>query len=615
MKKKTLGYFVFAVLFLKSAVSFSQKGPAGVGENDGSSTLKAWYRTDNGLITSGTTVDSIRNSSGVRPLSIGEVGTLRPTIVLGAVNGYDEISFNGTNRLRTDLNLTTSNFVTDQATTFVVSRADNTTQTSCVYTTDPLVGTTRFSNHIPWSGTVYYDIGTCCGAGARIYVGGLTGLTNYSVWAYDVNPTSGKQLYRNGSLLRSIAGSSLYTNHSTQRFNIGGYTSGVNGFVGDVTEVIVFNSKINSAQRTIIDNYLSAKYGLTLAIQDMYDEDNVANGNYDHDVAGIGRIDAANIHNSAQGTGSVRISNPSDLNNNEFLFWGHNNGIMQATETADIPSSVEARFDRTWRVSEVNTSNSAVDVGAVDISFDLTGLGPVTASDLRLLVDTNNDGFFADELPISGASDLGSNVFGFSGINLLQNNLRFTLSTINRFVTPLPVVLIDFEAKIKSINEVTISWSTASERDNNYFSVQKSNDGIEWFEFKKIYGKGNSEFLVNYNTTDSKPFIGISYYRLEQIDVSGISTFSDIKIVNNHMAVDYEIELYPNPAKNKIIVRGIKLKKSEIQVFNILGTNITHLLKISQHKNNEIEISIKNIENGTYYLKSEKNKLIFQKSD
>src|SRR5690606_5553693 len=169
--------------------------------------------------------------------------------------------FNGSNRLVTAIGaMTTTNFVTNQASSFVVTRADNTTQTSCVYTTDPLVQTTRFSNHIPWSGTVYYDIGTCCDD--RIQVGGLTGLDNYSVWSYDaINTGTGKQLYRNGTLVQNMGVAALtYNSHATQRFNLGGNTTGSAGFQGDIAEVIIFREKINTAQRHIIQNYLAAKY-------------------------------------------------------------------------------------------------------------------------------------------------------------------------------------------------------------------------------------------------------------------------------------------------------------------------------------------------------------------
>jgi hypothetical protein len=384
-----------------------------------------WYRTDNGVNVSGSTVNSWANSVDHPELNLSETGTNRPTLVTNAINGYPEISFSGTNMLRTTVGaINTSNFVTTQASTFVVARADNTTQTSCVYTTDPLVTTTRFSNHIPWGGIVYYDMGTCCDD--RINVGSLTGLTSYSVWSYDaINTSAGKQLYRNGNLLQNVAVAvTPYNSHATQRFNIGAYGSGTGGFQGDVTEVIVFTQKINTTQRRIIQNYLAAKYGLSLAADELYTMDNPGNGNFDHDVAGIGRVSATDLHTDSRGTGIVRISNPVGLGNNEYFFWGHNNGAMTTTGS-DVPTGVQVRYNRIWRAQEVG------DITSLDVEFDVTDLGSIAGSRLRLLVDTDNDGQFADETPISGAIPLGNNRYKFANVTALTASgsatHRFTL--------------------------------------------------------------------------------------------------------------------------------------------------------------------------------------------
>ncbi len=424
--------FVFFIF----QIGFAQTGPGGVGSNDGTSTLKIWYDASVGVSLTGTLVDVVTNQAGISDLDLSETGGQRPTIVPAAVNGFDAISFSGSNRLETGFNLTTSNFVTNQASSFIVNVADNTTQTSCVYTTSPLIGSSRFTNHIPWSGIVYFDIGVCCGTNARIQVGGLSGLTtNYSFWSYDASPTTGKQLYRNGTLLQNRANTTSFTNHASFRFNLGGNTSGTNGYVGDLTEIIVFNAKINTAQRIIIENYLAAKYGLTSAENDIYTQDIAANGNYDYDVAGIGRVNASNLHIDSQGTGEVRILNPSSLDDNEFLIWGHDNGNFLFDNTTDVSSKITNRLDRVWRVSEKNTSGGTVDVGTIEMRFDLSGIGAINPNLLRILVDSDNDGFFNDELPINTTPiDLGGNIYSFEIIAEIQNDSRFTLGFLRSIV-------------------------------------------------------------------------------------------------------------------------------------------------------------------------------------
>src|SRR5690606_17396017 len=83
--------------FALAILSPATEGPAGVGTVDGTSSLKLWFRTDNGLNVSGTAVNSWANSAGIPALDVSEGGGQRPSVVAGAVNGFSEISFNGSN--------------------------------------------------------------------------------------------------------------------------------------------------------------------------------------------------------------------------------------------------------------------------------------------------------------------------------------------------------------------------------------------------------------------------------------------------------------------------------------------------------------------------------------
>lgn len=595
------------ILFIP-VLSMAQTGPGGVGQNNGSTSLKIWYRTDAGVMYSaGMQIDSLINTAGISALDIGEIGTRRPTLVAGAVNGYDEMSFSGGQRLRSDLTLTTTNFIVDQASSFVVCRADNTTQTSSVYSTAPLV-TQRFSCHIPWDGTVYYDIGACCGTSARIQVPSLINLQNYSIWSYDALPTTGKSLYRNGGFLANTPNTSTYNAHANQRFNIGGNITGSSGFVGDITEIIIFNNKINTAQRIIIENYLAAKYGLSLATNDIYIQDNAGSGNYDHDVAGIGRVDASNIQNDSQGTGIVRVLNPTNLGDNEYLIWGHDNGTLRATELGDVPPGVEARLERVWRVSERNASGTAVDVGNTDMRWDLNGLDPVTASDLRLLIDTDNDGSFSDETPIAGATDLGGGIYGFSSVpgnaSGIRNNRRFTLGTTNIIQTPLPIRLVSFNVTSEDERTVKLEWETVSELNNAFFTVERSLDGYNWETVKTIEGAGDSSSKLYYSTVDENPYSGLSFYRLKQTDIDGKSEYSSVRAVNLKTLESNRLKIYPNPTNNQVNIIGEKFQLDEIIIFNSAGQNVSSLTTITQPNEKTITIDLSSLSKGIYFIKT-----------
>ena len=71
---------------------YSQTGPGGVGANDGSSSLKMWYRPDFG-ITAGTNVSAWQNAAGVAAHDLTAAGANQPTFNASSLNGYDELSF------------------------------------------------------------------------------------------------------------------------------------------------------------------------------------------------------------------------------------------------------------------------------------------------------------------------------------------------------------------------------------------------------------------------------------------------------------------------------------------------------------------------------------------
>jgi hypothetical protein len=597
------GLLILSITFYLTG--YSQTGPGGVGTNDGTSFLKMWYRPDFGITTTGSSIDTWLNGAGEPEHDLLSTGTNRPTLSINSLNQNDELVFDGNDYLETTGTLSTSNFVTNQASSYIVIQR-NATTASWPYSTSPHQ-TNRFSSHISWSnGAVYYDIGTCCSSNARIQISGLSALNNYSYWSYDALSTSGKQLYRNGNLLQNRANTVAYTSHANHTFRIGENSN------SNMTEIIIFRQKVNTAQRIIIENYLSAKYNITAAVNDLFNEDDPENGNYDFDVAGIGRVDLTNLHSDSRGTGIVRILNPTDLNDDEFFIWGHDNGTQQATITADVPVPVNARFERVWRVSEVNTASTAIDVGDIDIRFDLTGLGTVTASDLILLIDTDNDGIFIDETVgtggvISGAVDLGSNIYEFSAVINISNNIRFTLGTINSNQTPLPIELINFEVKPVSQDYVNISWQTKSEINNDYFTIEKSKNNIDWKDLEFISGSGNSSSNLTYSAKDNSPFIGVSYYRLKQTDFNGQQTFSEIKRINLKSYSDNPVNIYPNPSDQKITVIGNIDQVNQITIFNVLGENLTNQVSITKTSQNEFVIDFLNLSKGIYFIKTKQS--------
>ncbi|RYY16367.1 MAG: T9SS type A sorting domain-containing protein, partial [Chitinophagaceae bacterium] len=249
------------------------------------------------------------------------------------------------------------------------------------------------------------------------------------------------------------------------------------------------------------------------------------------------------------------------------------------------------------------STGTAVDVGSIDMHWDLTGFSPILASDLRLLIDTDNDNSFADETPIAGATIAGAGIYQFAGVTAIANGRRFTIATANSLQTPLPVNLTAFRATPVNNESVLLTWQTATEMNNDRFEVERSRDN-NWELVATVKGTANPGQVTNYTTSDPHPYPGLSYYRLKQVDHDGSLKYSAIeKIKIDEITVAFQV--YPNPADQHLFIRGNISNAKSLQVFDQSGKNISHLIgKSSYTRAQGLRIDVSRLSGGLYFIRS-----------
>src|SRR5690606_13994881 len=121
---------------------------------------------------------------------------------------------------------------------------------------------------------------------------------------------------------------------------------------------------------------------------------------------------------------------------------------------------------------------------------------------------------------------------------------------IGNIVNPLPIELISFTGKTVE-NTIELAWSTASERNNEYFTIERTDDGIECEVIGTIDGTGNSSTVKGYSFTDTNPKLGTQYYRLSQTDFNGdTECFDPISV--EFQGIEKAMTVYPNPSINGV---------------------------------------------------------------
>ena len=97
--------------------------------------------------------------------------------------------------------------------------------------------------------------------------------------------------------------------------------------------------------------------------------------------------------------------------------------------------------------------------------------------------------------------------------------------------------MISFDV-VKNVKYNTLKWTTASETNNDYFTVERSKNAILFNEVCKIKGAGSSDIVMNYTIDDNNPYDGITYYRLKQTDYNGIEKYFNIISINNDYIIN-----------------------------------------------------------------------------
>lgn len=116
----------------------------------------------------------------------------------------------------------------------------------------------------------------------------------------------------------------------------------------------------------------------------------------------------------------------------------------------------------------------------------------------------------------------------------------------------LPVKLTNFEVKPLNNNTIVLTWKTQQEANSDYFSIERSTDGLTWKQVGQVAAKGNSTIVVAYAFTDATPAAGTAHYRLKMVDLDNTFMYSEIKTVRSGTIKN--VSVYPNPTHDVVNV-------------------------------------------------------------
>ncbi len=309
-----------------------------------------------------------------------------------------------------------------------------------------------------------------------------------------------------------------------------------------------------------------------------------------------GGATVAECNNMADGISSFTGNVIVDLANNKKITLTNN-----VTINGDFP--ISGGNGSTLSVNGGYTLHVTGDLG--DAANNGVSYEVVTSSD-KIIVDgtlygKNNNAFSGSgsisggSLEVKNGSSCGSPCPVTGGFSSCNSGDAFCTNN-----SVLPVSLIEFSAKAEG-QVVSLKWATASELNFDYFSIERSTDGVSFLEIGQVVGHGTTDERHDYSFVDNNPLNVKLYYRLKTVDFDDYEEYFNIAIVD--FGGTRQVSVYPNPvADGKLNVQFnfIPGKATQVQITDMMGAQ-----KVSydiESTDSQFYLPI-NLEPGTYIIR------------
>ena len=442
-KNRVLFNKITLIIFLISITSINisaQTGPGGIGNNSGAGNLKFWLRGDSVSIDVG--VDTLFDLSGYNNHFIQSTAAYQPANTSN-INGFSVMDFDGAGDFL--INEDGNSYLDGQSafTLLFVIKSDLTSTDKGFFIADYPEGTDD-------SLSIRYDV-----AGA---IGGQTDVITAGTGANGSIESSGNDQSTSNQLITftwiSNTDPELYIDGTQDVLSHGNLTLGSlncsdtviigkgsqdigtgEGWDGLIAEVIYFNRQLKSAERIIVENYLSSRYNLAI-LNDKYTTNSAS---FIYDVVGIG-IESDGKHNGSVSSGFGLYEDNSSLNvNGEYVFAAHDNSLNDIasiqTGTNVTNSGAESAWARDWYLEKLAGSN--VDLRLFfDFGDGIQGGGvPQNITNYRLLYKATPGADYSFVNTTSQGIQSGDQIY-FEVANANIANGYYTIGSIDQTNSP-----------------------------------------------------------------------------------------------------------------------------------------------------------------------------------
>jgi hypothetical protein len=404
--------------------------------------------------------------------------------------------------------------------------------------------------------------------------------------------TAGTAIF-DGSGAQTITGATRFHN-----LEIDNSSSGIT--LGD--EVTVSNvltltdGLINTGTNTIIidNNSTSAIIGHSTAsyINGNLRRKVAATGSYDLPVGSGSNYELANINLTTSTIDYLNASFTNSLTGTSLP-----TSPYLTVDGTDLTEILNSGF---WTITPVTGTSTSYDVTLT--SRGQTNGGTLATQHTVIKRDNSSSAWAAYEGNHINGTQTGTGTAPITAqLTLMSGFSDFAIAKSEKF--PLPVELLFFNA-IANDKTVNLNWETASEINNDYFIVERSANGREYEAIGHVNGNGNSSEINKYVFSDDQPYLGLSYYRLKQVDYDGAFEYSNIEsvMINSIAKLNVSSILDPDFAAS-LLIENPNGSDLIISIFDMSGKSIYSEKIIGSDQSFKLQITKTNLKPGMYIFK------------
>lgn len=435
---------------------------------------------------------------------------------------------------------------------------------------------------VVFTGNININGGTVCNNGtitnSNVNFNSGT-IYNYGTWTKNSALPLGGKFHNYGTL---TIGNSININNNGELYNYLGATLTVGGHLNN-------NYIFKNYGDVKIDGNFSANHA---SVNESYGNMSVSDGN-------------ADINSAFLNEGSLYIKGYIHVNSNGSFTNGTNDrvkidGHYENNSTSINHGSIEVGGNFTNNGGAIFTDNLSITVLG-----NFMNNGTINGD----AVGCNIFSVFGNSVVLNGGASLSS--IDFCG-NSVPGNFTTNYGTIASNVTfctcssggvsPLPIVLTSFTAVCNAGN-VQVDWTTATEINNAFFTILRSEDAVNWEPIHVMAGAGSSNTELHYSYVDNRSLQTTSYYRLQQTDFDGTNEIFDPASVTCNGNLN-NVSVFPNPADEQftVSIQANAAGKSSIELVDFTGRSVlatsTNLIKGA----NSFSFDRNGLSSGTYFL-------------